>query len=133
MNDRQWARSAAADAGGDVAAGLLRELGYSVLHLHYNSGRHISHNGRDFADLLHALSAQWPMPIEELVLIGHSMGGLVSRSACHHAGVVGHDWLAKLRAMVFLGSPTHGAALERGGTGPARLPGPRPHPPTFSP
>src|SRR3546814_14249740 len=57
------------------------------------------------------------MPIEELVLIGHSMGGLVSRSACHHAGVVGHDWLAKLRAMVFLGSPHHGAALERGGNG----------------
>src|SRR3546814_11155305 len=73
MNDRQWARSAAADAGGDVAAGLLRELGYSVLHLHYNSGRPISHNGRDFADLLHALSAQWPMPIEELDLIGNSL------------------------------------------------------------
>lgn len=118
MNDRQWARSRSApDAAHDAAAALARELGYSVLHLHYNSGRHISHNGRDFSDLLQALNAQWPQPIQELLLIGHSMGGLVSRSACHHAAVAGHDWLPRLRAMVFLGSPHHGAALERGGNG----------------
>ena len=118
MNDRQWARSRSApDAANDAAAALARELGYSVLHLHYNSGRHISHNGCDFSDLLQALNAQWPQPIQELLLIGHSMGGLVSRSACHHAAVAGHDWLPRLRAMVFLGSPHHGAALERGGNG----------------
>lgn len=117
MNDRQWTRSAAADAGGDVAAALLRELGYRVLHLHYNSGRHISDNGRDFAEQLQALNAMWPQPLDEILLVGHSMGGLVSRSACHHAAIAGHNWLAKLRAMVFLGSPHHGAALERGGNG----------------
>lgn len=126
MNDRQWARSRSApdapyeadsstDAGAD-AAELARELGYRVLHLHYNSGRHISHNGRDFSDLLQASIAHCPQ-VDELVLIGHSMGGLVSRSACHYAALAGHDWLPKLRSMVFLGTPHHGAALERGGNG----------------
>ncbi len=95
---------------------MARDLGYRVLHLHYNSGRHISHNGRDFADLLQASIAQWPQ-VDELVLVGHSMGGLVSRSACHYAALAGHDWLPKLHSMVFLGAPHHGAALERGGNG----------------
>ena len=119
MNDRQWARSrSASDApyGADAAAALARDLGYRVLHLHYNSGRHISHNGREFADLLQASLAQWPQ-VDALLLIGHSMGGLVSRSACHYAALAGHGWLPKLRAMVFLGTPHHGAALERGGNG----------------
>lgn len=124
MNDRQWTRPLTTPAATgervldrDAAAELARELGYSVVHLHYNSGRHISHNGRELADTLQTLLAQWPQPVDELLLIGHSMGGLVARSACHYAAVAGHQWLPKLRTLVFLGSPHHGAALERGGNG----------------
>lgn len=124
MNDRQWARPCGSPAAtgepppaADATAELVRALGYSVLHLHYNSGRHISQNGRDFADTLQTLIAQWPQPVDELLLIGHSMGGLVARSACHHAAEAGHPWLQKLRTLVFLGCPHHGARLERGGNG----------------
>ncbi|WP_374347043.1 esterase/lipase family protein [Chitinimonas sp.] len=110
MNDRHWA-----NASGSPAARLAADAGFIDIYLHYNSGRHISHNGRDFARLLAALLAQWPKPVSELVIIGHSMGGLVARSACHHAKQAHLDWLTRLRAMVFLGTPHHGAPLERGG------------------
>ncbi|MES2258852.1 MAG: alpha/beta hydrolase [Pseudomonadota bacterium] len=110
MNDLQWRRE-----GHDHGAALQAERGYTPLYLHYNSGRHISENGRDFAEKLEALLAAWPVPVEELVIVGHSMGGLVTRSACHYGELAGHGWLRHLSKAVFLGSPHHGAPLERGG------------------
>jgi pimeloyl-ACP methyl ester carboxylesterase len=89
--------------------------GYTVLRLDYNSGRHISVNGREFAERLQEVADGWPVPVEAIAIVGHSMGGLVARSACHYAAQAGHSWLAQLRTMVFLGSPHHGAPLERGG------------------
>jgi pimeloyl-ACP methyl ester carboxylesterase len=53
--------------------------------------------------------------VRELVIVGHSMGGLVARSACHLAAVEGQTWLARLSKLVFLGTPHEGAPLERGG------------------
>jgi len=108
MNDLQWSRH-----GHDHGVMLERELGYTPVHLHYNSGRHISHNGAEFANLLGQLMAAWPVPVQELVIVGHSMGGLVARSAIHRAQ--GQAWLDKLTRLVFLGTPHHGAPLERGG------------------
>jgi hypothetical protein len=123
MNDRQWARPAsgpAAKAVGDAngespATRLARDLCCTPLYLHYNSGRHISTNGREFAELLAALVGNWPVPVRELAIVGHSMGGLVARSACIHGERAGHDWLRVLSALCFLGTPHHGAPLERGG------------------
>lgn len=116
MSDRGWLR-----LGHDHGAALERDLGMTVVYLHYNSGLHISQNGRATSELLARLVAAWPVPIEDLVLVGYSMGGLVARSACH----IGADapWLTHLRAMVFLGTPHHGTPLERGGNQlDARLP-----------
>ena len=110
MNDLQWARQ-----GHDHGAALARDLGYTPVYLHYNSGLHISTNGREFADLLEALVAHWPVPVEELAIIGHSMGGLLARSAWHYGNAAGHDWPRHLKKLVFLGTPHHGAPLERGG------------------
>lgn len=110
MNDLQWERE-----GDDHGTMLERERGYTPVYLHYNSGRHVSDNGREFAGQLEALIAAWPVPVRELVLVGHSMGGLVSRSACHYGALAGHLWPAKLSKIVFLGTPHHGAPLERGG------------------
>jgi pimeloyl-ACP methyl ester carboxylesterase len=109
LNDRHWNRR-----GRDPGA-VLRELGYVPLYLHYNSGLHISQNGEQLAGLLEQLVAAWPEPVAELALIGHSMGGLVARSASAHAERSGHGWRRALRALVCLGSPHHGAPLERGG------------------
>jgi pimeloyl-ACP methyl ester carboxylesterase len=92
-----------------------RDLRYSPVHLDYNSGLHISTNGRAFDASLEALVAEWPVPVEEVAIVAHSMGGLVSRSACHYAEASNHAWRDKLRAMVFVGTPQHGAPLEKGG------------------
>lgn len=101
--------------GHDHGAALAKELGYTVVYLQYNSGLHISTNGRAFAALLEALVSAWPEPIDELAILAHSMGGLVTRSACHAAEEAGHRWRAMLRKAIFVGTPHHGAPLERGG------------------
>ncbi|WP_041856009.1 lipase family alpha/beta hydrolase [Candidatus Korobacter versatilis] len=111
MNDLQWKRERH-----DHGAALDRDLGYTPVYLHYNSGLHVSQNGRSLADLLEALLAQWPVPVKELSILGHSMGGLVARSACFYAAEARHGWLARLRRLVFLGSPHHGVPLERLGS-----------------
>jgi pimeloyl-ACP methyl ester carboxylesterase len=116
MNDRQWLR-----LGHDHGAALARDLGYSPVYVLYNSGLHISTNGRVLAALLEQLVAAWPAPLDELVIIGHSMGGLVARSACHAGESAGHLWRRKLRKLISLGSPHHGAPLERGGSWLERL------------
>jgi hypothetical protein len=110
MNDLQWNRQ-----GHNHGTALARDLGYTPVFLRYNSGRHISTNGRELADLLETVVKQWPVPLAELAIVGHSMGGLVSRSACHYGRLSGHDWPRHLRKLVFLGTPHHGAPLERGG------------------
>jgi len=108
MNDLLWARD-----GHDHGAALARDLGYSPFYLHYNSGLHVSTNGREAAALIAALLAAWPVPVEELTLVGHSMGGLVARSAVHYGAAAAHAWPAKLRNLVFLGVPHQGVPLER--------------------
>lgn len=111
MNDLQWSR-----LGHDHGAALARDLGYTPVYLHYNSGLHISRNGRAFSELLEQLVAAWPVPLEELTLLGHSMGGLVARSACLAAEASGQRWRQKLRRLVCLGTPHHGSPLERTGS-----------------
>lgn len=110
MNDLQWSRK-----GHDHGAALARELGFTPVYLRYNSGRHVSVNGLELAQRLEQLMAAWPRPVERLVLLGHSMGGLLARSATQQATEAGMGWVSKLDDMVFLGTPHHGAPLERGG------------------
>jgi pimeloyl-ACP methyl ester carboxylesterase len=110
MNDLQWMRG-----GHDHGAMLAEALGYTPLYLHYNTGLSIADNGLRFDGLLEALHAAWPVPVDDITLIGHSMGGLVARSACQQAARGKQRWLASLRHLVCMGSPHHGAPLERGG------------------
>ncbi len=107
MNDLQWARN------GHDHGEVLAALGWTVLRLHYNSGLHVSANGRAFERLLDALVAGWPVPVRALALVGHSMGGLVARSALHAGS--GRAWRQVPTTLVCLGTPHHGAPLERGG------------------
>lgn len=94
---------------------LQDALGVTPLYLRYNSGRHISTNGQEFATQLEQLCANWPVPVESLSLIGHSMGGLVIRSACWYAQQSGSEWLSQLRRVVCLGTPHHGSPIARAG------------------
>lgn len=110
LNDLQWRRK-----GHDHGAALERDAGFTPVYLHYNSGLHVSTNGRAFAELIETLLKAWPVPVEELAIVGHSMGGLLARSACHYGKLAGHGWPRSVRKIVFLGTPHHGAPLERGG------------------
>ena len=92
---------------------LQRDLGYTPVHVRYNTGLHISENGRSLARMMEDLVAAWPHPVSEIVLVGHSMGGLVSRSACHYGHASGHAWVEPLRHVFCLGTPHLGAPLEK--------------------
>jgi pimeloyl-ACP methyl ester carboxylesterase len=108
LDDSSWLRQ-----GHNHGEALAADLQLIPIHLRYNTGRHISENGRAFGELLSHLLAAWPRPVEELIFLGHSMGGLVARSACAIAEAEGFAWREKLRALVTLGSPHHGAPWER--------------------
>ena len=110
MTDHQWRRGEH-DHGEQLAA----EFGMSPVYLRYNSGRSVAENGRELAGLLEKLLAAWPVPVESLNVLGHSMGGLVARSAVDVAESDGLAWRSRLRTMAFLGTPHHGAPLERAG------------------
>jgi hypothetical protein len=110
MDERGWQRD-----GHDHGAALARDLSMTPLYLRYNSGRAIADNGQDFADLLENALDAWPVPVRELAFVGHSMGGLVMRSACHIGTARDHRWLPLLSRVVFLGSPHYGSPLERAG------------------
>ena len=110
MNDLQWTSN-----GYNHADVLAKELGYTPVYLHYNTGLHTSINGQQLAGLLEELLKVWPQPVEDLTLLVHSMGGLVSRSACQVAEQSNMGWRGKLKNIVFLGTPHHGAPLERVG------------------
>lgn len=106
LSDLQWSRG-----GHDHGRALARDLGFTPVYLHYNSGRHVSTNGRDLAGLLERESAAFT----DIVFVTHSMGGLVARAAVRAAEDAGHAWRGKLRVLVTLGTPHHGALLERAG------------------
>jgi hypothetical protein len=110
--DEWWADPAA--VGADFGTRLTHDLGCSTVHINYNSGRHVSDNGADLADLLERLVAAWPRPVLRLAMVGHSMGGLVARSALHQGVEQGHSWPRRTRHVVCLGTPHTGAPLERG-------------------
>ena len=112
MNDLQWQRN-----GHDHGAALAAELGFTPVHLHYNTGLHVSTNGRALANQLEQLLEQWPRPIARFAIVAHSMGGLLARSALHYGRAADHHWPHRLDDLACLGTPHHGAPLERAGQG----------------
>lgn len=114
MNDLQWQTLY---QGEPVNHGeqLANALGYQPFYVRYNSGLPIAQNGQALALLLEQLLTHWPGDLKEITIMGYSMGGLIARSACHHAGVAGLTWPARLANLIFLGTPHHGAPLEHAG------------------
>jgi pimeloyl-ACP methyl ester carboxylesterase len=92
---------------------LEDELGYTPVTVRYNSGLRISRNGRCLSELMEELVESWPVEVERIALVGHSMGGLVARSGCHLAAVDGAEWVSRVRHSVSLGTPHMGAPLEQ--------------------
>jgi pimeloyl-ACP methyl ester carboxylesterase len=106
LTDRHWRWE-----GHDHGEALARDLGLVPVYVHYNTGLPIAENGRLLSERLEELA-----DAEEIVLLGHSMGGLVARAACHAAEAEGRVWRRKVRKLVTLGSPHRGSPLERAGS-----------------
>ena len=92
---------------------LADELGYTPVYVRFNSGLHVSQNGRCLSELIEELVESWPVEVERIALVGHSMGGLVARSACHRGVEDGAGWVSRVRQSVSLGTPHMGAPLEQ--------------------
>ncbi len=141
-----WQTGFQDEAGGPLRYGprLAAELGCRPLYVRFNSGLHISENGRALSQLLTELVAAYPTAVGELVLVGHSMGGLIIRSAGYYGNeqlVMGNEqlptrrkrpakqlltahcslltekapWLAHVRSVFLLGVPHEGSYLEQNG------------------
>lgn len=112
MDDEQWLQD-----GHDHGKALANDLEQTVVYLHYNTGQHISDNGKDANELLEQLVTQLISNNSEtelhISIVAHSMGGLVARSAVHQGQLANYKWSHFIRNMIFLGTPHHGAPLEK--------------------
>jgi pimeloyl-ACP methyl ester carboxylesterase len=100
-------------AGEAYGLRLADDLELTPVYLRYNSGLHISENGRSVGALLEELVQAWPVEVRQIALIGHSMGGLVARSATHQALEHDRQWIGRVGHIVSLGTPHLGAPLEQ--------------------
>jgi pimeloyl-ACP methyl ester carboxylesterase len=114
--DASWRRNAQrhyGDPSTTYGSLLQRDLAYTPLYVVYNSGMHVSDNGRQLSAMMDEITTHWPVSVDEIALIGHSMGGLVARSACHYAHSEDRPWAASVAHVVCLGTPHLGAPLEK--------------------
>ncbi len=109
--EHAWRLADEDSAGEGYAERIASSVGAVPLLLRYNTGMRIAHNGAALSVLLAELAQRWPVPIRRLDLVGHSLGGLVLRHACHAAVIAGEPWVHTVRRMVYLGSPHRGAPL----------------------
>ncbi|WP_290052575.1 alpha/beta hydrolase [Amycolatopsis solani] len=109
--ERSWFRGSGSPA--DFGTRLVEDLDVTPVYVRYNSGRHVAENGDDLVTLISQLVDAWPVPVADIILVGHSMGGLVARSALHQAPTRRVPWLSRVTRLVCLGTPHVGAPLER--------------------
>jgi len=113
-----WAFEAEAQQGTpEVNYGSLLqgELGHVPLYVRYNTGLHISDNAQQLDELLQATLDGLPHEVDEIALIGHSLGGLVAMGAAHYGDAAGRDWVKRLRHVINIAAPHQGAPLEKFG------------------
>lgn len=108
-NETTWAFPDKSDYGS-----LLKEdMGYTPFYLRYNTGLHISDNGQALANILEQLFQNYPIDIEDICIIAHSMGGLITHSACHYGQEWGLTWTTRLKHIFLLATPHLGSFLEK--------------------
>ncbi|MEO8756095.1 MAG: alpha/beta fold hydrolase [Casimicrobiaceae bacterium] len=112
-NESVWTFPGSAAPGTSYGSRLQRDLGYTPFYVRYNTGLPIQENGAHLSRLLHDLAAAYPTPIVDIALVGHSMGGLLMRSACDSARTEAGNWLGSVKRAVYIGTPHDGADLER--------------------
>lgn len=92
----------------------LTALGWTPVYLRANTGLPIRHNGVMLAGLVRDAVASWPVEVDRIALVGHSMGGLIMRAATNVLEADGPAWTDKLTDVVTLCSPHRGAPIAWG-------------------
>ena len=111
-NDESW-ENYAKQHGTSYAQRIAAETDGTPVMIRYNTGLHISENGKHLDQLIRRLVDSWPVAVTRITLVGHSMGGLVARAATNHATAAGESWQHMVRDVICLGTPHAGAALEK--------------------
>lgn len=101
--------------GEDYGSRLEREHGITPFYVRYNTGRSVVENGAALAELLERWVQVYPFPLEEFLLVGYSMGGLLIRGACEVGARAGHQWPHSVRRAITIGTPHLGVPAERVG------------------
>jgi pimeloyl-ACP methyl ester carboxylesterase len=110
-----WMFRDPAQPGRDISYGTLlqTDLGYTPFYVRYNTGLSLAANGQSLATLLDGLATGYPAQLADVVLIGHSMGGLIIRSACYYGAQRQAAWTKSIRRVFYLGTPHGGAPLAK--------------------
>jgi len=111
-NESHWARHR--DRRGTTYADALAVDGWTPVLLRANTGLPLRENGVALAALLRDLVEAWPVPVERIALVGHSLGGLVMRAAAavsHVTTPPTPPWTRLVTDVVTLGTPHLGAPL----------------------
>ena len=86
---------------------------HTPILIRYNTGRSLAHNGALLAALIEECTRAWPVPVQNVAAVGHSMGGLVIRSACALGQSHGDGWISRMSDVVTVGSPHLGTPIEK--------------------
>ncbi len=113
MGDEYMWKAMEADDDNKIGDWLEKNETAHILYLRYNTGLHISENGRTLSNLLEQFITLFGSKIKQLSLIGHSMGGLVIRSAGYYADIQRQRWTEKLKTIFLIGVPNEGSYLAQ--------------------
>lgn len=96
-----------------LAKAVAERPGLTAVSIVYNTGLSVNTNGLRLATILEALHSHWPVPVQSISLVGHSMGGLVIRSSCEEGRAADHEWIDRVADVVTLAAPHSGVPLEK--------------------
>ncbi len=111
-NESYWNRWR--ERTGTTYGETLAGAGWTPVFLRANTGLGLRENGVALSSLLQGLVAEWPVPVQRIALVGHSMGGLIVRAAGAVADRVERPWARLVSDVVTLGTPHLGAPIARG-------------------
>ena len=111
-NESYWRRHR--ERTGTTYAEALAARGWTPVMLRANTGLPLRQNGAALTGLLQQVLEAWPVPVERIALVGHSLGGLVIRATGAVAADVPEPWTSRVSDVVTLGTPHLGAPIAWG-------------------
>jgi len=110
---RSRPRPADGSSGPSYGARLAADEGWSPIYVRANTGLSIAESGVALSSLLTRLVGAWPRDVRRIALVGHSMGGLIVRSATAVNTPQDLAWTQHVTDVVLLGAPHLGSPVER--------------------